>query len=155
MRPSAPCSLKRLRSIFRSLGKPANLAGGVVRPHRNSVTHGKPPQFAIWNHASVDSGIPRESATQRIGISRGHSGRRASDPFFDRYALAGGAEFLLHQRYILVEIIAPIELAARGALEVAVLVSQCWGVVSLTAEELFEFVADGHHISEGTSPIRS
>src|SRR5262245_48056181 len=54
---------------FRSLGKPANLAGGVVRPHRNSMAHGKPPQFAILNHASNDSGIPRESATQRIGIS--------------------------------------------------------------------------------------
>src|SRR5215471_820135 len=27
-----------------------------------------PPQFAILNHAAVDSGIPRESATQRIGI---------------------------------------------------------------------------------------
>src|SRR5262249_48541246 len=64
MRPSAPCSLKRLRSVFRSLGKPANLAGGVVRPHRNSMAHGKPPQFAILNHASIDSGI------QRIGISR-------------------------------------------------------------------------------------
>src|SRR5262249_15796110 len=25
--------------------------------------------FAILNHAAVDSGIPRESATQRIGIS--------------------------------------------------------------------------------------
>jgi hypothetical protein len=32
------------------------------------VAHGKPPQFAILNHAAVDSGIPRESATQRIGI---------------------------------------------------------------------------------------
>jgi hypothetical protein len=34
------------------------------------VAHGKPPQFAILNHATVDSGIPRESATQRIGIIR-------------------------------------------------------------------------------------
>jgi hypothetical protein len=33
------------------------------------VAHGKPPQFAILNHAAVDSGIPRESATQQIGIS--------------------------------------------------------------------------------------
>jgi hypothetical protein len=33
------------------------------------VAHGKPPQFAILNHAAVDSGIPTESATQRIGIS--------------------------------------------------------------------------------------
>src|SRR5262249_16965654 len=31
-----------LRSVFRSLSKPANLAGGIVRPHRNSVAHGKP-----------------------------------------------------------------------------------------------------------------
>src|SRR5438132_13894538 len=30
-----------------------------------------PPQFAILNHAAVDSGIPRESATQRIGIRQG------------------------------------------------------------------------------------
>src|SRR5262249_38936991 len=59
----------RLCSIFRSLGKPANFAGGVVRPHRNSVAHGKPPQFAILNHAGIDSGIPRESATQRLGIT--------------------------------------------------------------------------------------
>src|SRR4029453_17313020 len=71
----------RLRSIFRSLGKPANLAGGIVCPHRNSVAHGKPPQFAILNHAAVDSGIPRESATQRIGISgrRGNFCREAPD----------------------------------------------------------------------------
>jgi hypothetical protein len=34
------------------------------------VAHGKPPQFAILNHAAVDSGIPRESATQQIGINR-------------------------------------------------------------------------------------
>src|SRR5262249_55958922 len=27
------------------------------------------PQFAILNHAAIDSGIPRESATQRLGIS--------------------------------------------------------------------------------------
>src|SRR5215831_2668661 len=59
----------RLRSVFRSLGKSANLAGGIVRPHRNSVAHGKPPQFATLNHAAVDSGIPRESATQRLGIT--------------------------------------------------------------------------------------
>src|SRR6516165_9671472 len=26
------------------------------------------PQFAILNHATIDSGIPRESATQRLGI---------------------------------------------------------------------------------------
>src|SRR5262249_31052099 len=53
----------------RSLGKTANLAGGVVRPHRNGLAHGKPPQFAILNHAAIDSGIPRESATQRLGIT--------------------------------------------------------------------------------------
>src|SRR5262249_8992351 len=47
-----------------------NLAGGVVRPHRNGLAHGKPPQFAILNHAAIDSGIPRESATQRLGITR-------------------------------------------------------------------------------------
>src|SRR5262249_19668691 len=57
-------------SIFRSLGKTANLAGGVVRPHRNGLAHGKPPQFAILNHAAIDSGIPRESVTQRLGITR-------------------------------------------------------------------------------------
>jgi hypothetical protein len=32
------------------------------------VAHGKPPQFAILNHAAIDSGIPRESAAQRFGI---------------------------------------------------------------------------------------
>src|SRR5499433_3770253 len=51
------------------MSKPANLAGGIVRPHRNSLAHGKPPQFAILNHAAIDSGIPRESATQRLGIT--------------------------------------------------------------------------------------
>jgi hypothetical protein len=59
----------RLRSIFRSLGKTANLAGGVVGPHGNGLAHGKPPQFAILNHAAIDSGIPREPATQRLGIN--------------------------------------------------------------------------------------
>src|SRR5262249_2058369 len=49
----------RLRSVFRSPGKPANLAGVIVRPPRNSLAHGKPPQFAILNHAAVDSGILR------------------------------------------------------------------------------------------------
>src|SRR5215831_8751273 len=56
-------------SFFRSLGKTANLADGVVRPHRNGLAHGKPPQFAILNHAAIDSEIPRESATQRLGIT--------------------------------------------------------------------------------------
>src|SRR5262249_9572975 len=50
--------------------KTANLAGGVVRPHRNGLAHGKPPQFAILNHAAIDSGIPRESVTQRLGINQ-------------------------------------------------------------------------------------
>jgi hypothetical protein len=58
----------RLRGIFRSLGKPANLAGGIFRPHRKSVTHGKPPQFAILNLAAVDRESSRESATQRLII---------------------------------------------------------------------------------------
>src|SRR5262249_9632449 len=57
-------------SIFRSLGKLANLAGRIVRPHWNSVAHGKPPQFAILNHAAIDSEIPKESAAQRFGISQ-------------------------------------------------------------------------------------
>jgi hypothetical protein len=34
-----------------------------------SQAHGKPPQFAILNHDAIDSGIPGESATQRVGIS--------------------------------------------------------------------------------------
>ena len=33
----------------------------MIRPNRNSVAHGKPPQFATLNHAAVDSGIPRVS----------------------------------------------------------------------------------------------
>src|SRR5262245_42704471 len=56
------------RACAATLGKTANLADGVVRPHRNGLAHGKPPQFAILNHAAIDSGIPRESATQRLGI---------------------------------------------------------------------------------------
>jgi hypothetical protein len=34
----------------------SDLAGGVVRPDRNGLAHGKPPQFAILNHAAIDSG---------------------------------------------------------------------------------------------------
>src|SRR5438876_11457493 len=70
---AAIANRSRLRSIFRSLGKTANLAGGIVRPHRNGLAHGKPPQFAILNHAAIDSGIPKESATQRLGINGGIS----------------------------------------------------------------------------------
>jgi hypothetical protein len=33
------------------------------------MAHGKPPQFAILNHAAIDSEIPKESAAQRLGIS--------------------------------------------------------------------------------------
>jgi len=41
----------------------------VVRPHRNSVAHGKPPEFAIFNHAAVDSGIPRATNHKTMGFS--------------------------------------------------------------------------------------
>src|SRR5262249_51167071 len=47
----------RLSSIFRSLVKTANLAGGVVRPHRKWLAHGTHHRFAIWNHAAHDSAI--------------------------------------------------------------------------------------------------
>src|SRR5262249_13540946 len=67
--PPIVAASSRLRSIFRSLGKTANLAGGVVRTHWNGLAHGKPPQFAILNHTAIDSGIPRESAPQRLGIN--------------------------------------------------------------------------------------
>ena len=41
-----------------SLAKTANLAGGVVRPHRNGLAHGKPPlSLPILDHAAIDSGI--------------------------------------------------------------------------------------------------
>src|SRR6266404_4067256 len=41
-----------------------------------------PPQFAILNHAAVDSGIPREPAAQRIGISYAatYLAQRSSSP---------------------------------------------------------------------------
>src|SRR5262249_59547892 len=68
--PPIVAASSRVRSIFRSLGKTANLAGGVVRTHWNGLAHGKPPQFAILNHTAIDSGIPRESAPQRLGITR-------------------------------------------------------------------------------------
>jgi alanine dehydrogenase len=44
-----------LRGILRVLRKPANLAGRIVRPHRNSLGHGKHPPFATLNHAAADS----------------------------------------------------------------------------------------------------
>src|SRR5262245_61604531 len=72
--PSSTAAIANSRracaASFARWANPANFAGGIVRPHRNSVAHGKPPQFAILNHAAVDSGIPRESDTQRLGISR-------------------------------------------------------------------------------------
>ena len=50
------------RACTASFGRWANrrtLAGGIVCPHRNGVAHGKLLQFAIVNHAAVDSGILR------------------------------------------------------------------------------------------------
>jgi hypothetical protein len=47
-------------------------------------------------------------------IGRGPSGRAAGDAFFDRNALAGRTELLLHHRRVLIEIIAHVELAAYG-----------------------------------------
>jgi hypothetical protein len=38
------------------------------------IQDGKPPRFAILNHAALDSGIPRESTTQRLGITRARTG---------------------------------------------------------------------------------
>jgi hypothetical protein len=35
------------------------------------------PRFAILNHAALDSGIPTESATQRIGITSSPASKRA------------------------------------------------------------------------------
>ena len=58
----------RLRGILRPLRKLANLAGRIVRPHRNRLAHGKHPPFATLNHAARDSEIREESATRRIGI---------------------------------------------------------------------------------------
>ena len=40
----------RLCDILRALRKLANLAGRIVRPHRNCLAHGKHPPFAILNH---------------------------------------------------------------------------------------------------------
>src|SRR5262245_49464727 len=85
-----------LRSIFRSLGKTANLAGGVVRTHWNGLAHGKPPQFAILNHAAIDSGIPRESATQRLGIRRRFANDRRVNPRVSGGALLFAAPESVH-----------------------------------------------------------
>src|SRR5262245_38466596 len=90
--PSSTAAIANSRracaASFARWANPANLAGGIVRPHRNVLAHGKPPQFAILNHAAIDSGIPRESATQRLGIrgyvrftpESGHRLRHASAP---------------------------------------------------------------------------
>src|SRR5262245_12337762 len=46
------------------------------------------PQFAILNHAAIDSGIPRESATQRLGIipsTRAEDGEPRSSAVADRH----------------------------------------------------------------------
>ena len=63
----------RLRSIFRSLGKPANFAGRIVRPHRNRLSHGKPPPFAILNHVASDSGIPESQPLSGLVLLRGRT----------------------------------------------------------------------------------
>jgi len=47
-------------------------------------------------------------------IGRWRPRRAAGDPFFDRHALAGRPELLLHHRHVPREIILHVELAARG-----------------------------------------
>ena len=47
-------------------------------------------------------------------IGRGRPGRAAGDAFFDRHALAGLPELLLHHRHVAREIILHVELATRG-----------------------------------------
>ena len=64
-----PDSRRACAASFARWGKPANLAGGIVRPHRKSMTHGKPPSVCHLESSAVDSEIPRESTTRRIGIS--------------------------------------------------------------------------------------
>jgi hypothetical protein len=59
----------RLRSIFRSLSKPANLAGGIVRPHWNSLAHGKP----VCTENSDSHVVVMQSAEERMR-------RDATDP---------------------------------------------------------------------------
>src|SRR5262245_19270766 len=74
IRSIAPVNLKTSVPRCSAYAYPAqhlSLAGQTGEPrrryHRNSVAHGEPTQFAILNHAAVDSGTPIESATQRIG----------------------------------------------------------------------------------------
>ena len=45
-----------------------SLAGqtGEVRSHRNSVAHGKFPQFVILNHAAFDFGNSRFRGNERV-----------------------------------------------------------------------------------------
>jgi hypothetical protein len=50
-----------LRRILRSLRNSANLAGRVVRPHRNNLAHAT-PSVAILNHGAADLGIPQSQA---------------------------------------------------------------------------------------------
>ena len=50
----------RLRGILCAFRKQANLAGRIVRPHRNCLAHGKHPPFATLNHAARDLEIPHE-----------------------------------------------------------------------------------------------
>ena len=54
------------------------LAGqtGEVRSHRNSVAHGKFPQFVILTHAAFDSGIPRFHGNERSFSARSAISRR-------------------------------------------------------------------------------
>src|SRR6516164_1912073 len=72
----------RLRRIFRSLGKPANLAGGIVRPHRNGLTHGKPPQFAILNMPrSIRESRESQPLSGLVLLAFGHGIRRRANPY--------------------------------------------------------------------------
>jgi hypothetical protein len=63
---SSRCSMRPVM-IAAALGSDTDWTAPMPsRPHWNCLAHGKHPPFATLNHAARDSGIPGESATQRV-----------------------------------------------------------------------------------------
>jgi hypothetical protein len=54
----------RIKMLFYPIEKRSQ----CIRPHRNSLAHGKTPQFAILNHAAGPHAEPRPLQLQNIRL---------------------------------------------------------------------------------------
>jgi hypothetical protein len=83
-------------------------------------------------------------------IGRRHPWRAAGDAFFNRHALAGRTELLLHHRHVPLQIVGYVELAAcRIGIEHAYL-----DHVSLPDPVGFQFIALVHRVTRPAEPQR-